>query len=300
MQLSKNEGAMDRFYRGLIGALLLIGAFFWLSGLIKIIFYTFGAYFALTASFGFCLIYLFLTHSSFNRSYEEMNKPKVKSLLIAIIIILIAGSITSHFWTKSIFLKDFADLNDDYKKVLFSAAQENREISIRNYGLFSDKLNSFYEKYNSYRPFVIKMDWQFGNSLNEIQKIAKNSKDKIYYGNLTSAYFELDSIRPILNDILRRNKLDSIKVSLVDFNEVLRIITDAAENKNPQEVNKMYYLTNEKLKDMEIKLNSTEVQLLRLNLDSLNDIAKRNELDKLPSKAQELKSSYLRVYMKYG
>ncbi len=300
MRLLKNEGIMDRFCRGLIGVLLLIGAFFWLSGLIKILAYIFGIYLAATAAFGFCPIYLFLTHSSFNRSYEELNKPKIKSLIITIIIILIAGSIISHFWTKSIFLKDFNDLNSDYKQVLFNAAQEDREMSIRNYGLFSDKLDSFYDKYSAYRPFIIKRDGQFGNSLNEVQKIAKNSKDKITYGNLTSAYFELDSIRPILNDILRRNKLASVKVSLVDFNEVLRSITDAAENKNAQEVAKIYYLTNEKLKDVEIKLNNTEVQMLRVNLDSLNDFAKRNELDKLPSKAAELKSSYLRVYMKYG
>jgi hypothetical protein len=300
MQLPKNEGIMERFYRSILGIILLISAFFWLSGLAEILAYIFGIYLTATAASGFCPIYLFLAHSSFNRSYDEANKPKVKGLLITLAIILILGSLISHFWTKSLFTADFNDLNNNYKQVLFGAAQENRETSIKNYGLFLTNLNVFYEKYSSYKPFVIKRDSQFDSSLIEAQKIAKNSKDKINYGNLTSAYFELDSIRPVFNDILRRNKLSSVKVLIIDFNEVLGPIADAAENKKVQEVIRMYYLANERLKDIESDLNNTEVKMLRVNLDSLKDLAERDEINKLPPKARELKSSYLRAYMKYG
>jgi hypothetical protein len=58
--MKKNEGTTDRILRALLGVLLLIVAYYFVSGALSIILYILGAVALLTAITGFCALYTLL------------------------------------------------------------------------------------------------------------------------------------------------------------------------------------------------------------------------------------------------
>ena len=53
----KNESTQDRIIRAILGAALLLVAYFWLSGVWAVIFNIVGIISLFTAATGFCLLY---------------------------------------------------------------------------------------------------------------------------------------------------------------------------------------------------------------------------------------------------
>jgi hypothetical protein len=299
VNLPKNVGTLDRFLRALIAEALFILAFFWSKGIIRVTLFICTAILLISIITSFSLVYAVLALSTKIKPYEESIAPKRKILLIILIIFLIGCSIISYYYTRQQFLQQVDNLEASYKPLLLSTIQEKRKDSITNYEIFKEQFDFFYNSYSDYRPVVIRLDSEFTNDLTEIKLLIEHSRAKVIYGNITAAYLELDLIRPILNNMLRRNGLDNIKVQLVDLQEAIDLIADSAKKGDANEVISRYYLANEKLKDVEVKINTTEMQFVREHLNALQSLAKQKDIDKLPSKAAELKSSYLRVYLYY-
>jgi hypothetical protein len=46
-------------------------------------------------------------------------------------------------------------------------------------------------------------------------------KDAVYTGNLPESHLAFEKIRPIFQDILKRNNFSLLAVSLVDFHDVM-------------------------------------------------------------------------------
>lgn len=284
----RNVSTIGRFYRAIFGEILLLAAFFWVAGLVRVIAYVFSLILIFNALTGFCLVYKIFDISTYIKTKEEEYQTKKKLLVIIVIVFIIAGAIASYFVTKNQFLNDFNRINKDYKKLLVSTSQNNRADSIANYEYLAADYESFYEKYSSYKPYVIRKDKSFGADIKKIKEIIEESKHKIYYGNITSGYIALGSIRPVINDIRRRNKLEGDKAAFSDFYGPMEILIDAAKAGDIQEIERSYPLANEKLKYIESFMNTSEVQSIRINLDNIYTLAKKRELEKLSLRAAEL------------
>lgn len=300
MDWDKNVGVMDRFYRAIFGIIFLLAAFFWTESIVRIIFYIFAFILLFNALTGFCLIYKVLGVSTCVRVKEELYESRKRWLLAIIVCFLIIGTIGSYFITKNNFLKDFNKINNDYKTLLLSTSQENRGESINDYERLASDYNSFYDKYYSYRPYAIKGDKEFGKDLREIREIIEEARHKITYGNITAGYNTLETIRPIINDIRIRNELQSNRAAFSEFYGPMKILIDAARVGDIQEVQRAYLIADEKLKYIESFANNSEVGLIRINLDSVYNLAQAKEAEKIPSRAAELKSSYLKAYLQAG
>jgi hypothetical protein len=91
-----------------------------------------------------------------------------------------------------------------------------------------------------------------------------------------------------------------LSIALVDFHDVMELILDAANAKDPQKVIALYPQLEEKLKAVEQVTNDDEIQAIRKNLDELLKLAQDNKIEELPGKADKLKSSFVKVYLKRG
>jgi predicted phage tail protein len=55
--MAKNEGGVDRIVRAIVGAVLIIAAFFLAANGLTVLFYVVGVMFVITAMTGFCALY---------------------------------------------------------------------------------------------------------------------------------------------------------------------------------------------------------------------------------------------------
>ena len=62
----------------------------------------------------------------------------------------------------------------------------------------------------------------------------------------------------------------------------------------------LYSPVSDNLKVVESEVNDAEIQLIRKNLDDLLELAKQTRNDQLSAKGEELKSSFVKVYLKRG
>jgi hypothetical protein len=197
----------------------------------------------------------------------------------------------------SLFLDDFNSVNNPYKETLFTTGQGRRNESINNYVNLTDALTAFQEKYKDYRPSVIKSDEQFSGDMMNVSVIISGVKDDVYTGNLTEAHKKLEEVRPIFQSILNRNGLLPLSVALVDFHDVMEKVLDAANNKDASKVLEVYPKADEKLRAVEAISNEPGIKAIRANLDEIMSLAKENNAAGLPTKAGDLKASYVKVYL---
>ena len=197
----------------------------------------------------------------------------------------------------SLFLDDFNSVNNPYKETLFTTGQGRRNESINNYVNLTEALTAFQEKYKDYRPSVIKSDEQFSGDMMNVSAIISGVKDDVYTGNLTEAHKKLEEVRPIFQNILNRNGLLPLSVALVDFHDVMENVLDAANNKDASKVLEVYPKADEKLRAVEAISNEPGIKAIRANLDEIMSLAKENNAAELPTKAGDLKASYVKVYL---
>lgn len=76
--------------------------------------------------------------------------------IIGIALISILFGFASSFFTKKIFLEDFATMNNNYKQLLFNSGKEKRAESISFYEKLIPAYNEFQEKYIQYQPIAIR------------------------------------------------------------------------------------------------------------------------------------------------
>jgi len=299
MKEYQNEGTIDRFARLFVAAFLLLGAYFWVGGVWQIVLYVLAAISLFTALTGFCLLYKVLRLSGTKESKPLPTSVSIV-LVVLLMVLLIVGSYYSAFFTKKFFLDDYNQMNNYYKQTLFFTGQDKRTEAIENYDNLVLKYEDFLTKYSAYRPYALRNDSYFATDIQAVSDKINSLHDAVYSGNLYEAHLAFETIRPVFQDILKRNNFSMLAVVLVDFHDSMEKIIDAADAKDVAQVKSTYVEVDTKLKEVEAIANDAEIQAIRTNLDTVLILAEQEQSDLLPAKAAELKSSFVKVYLKRG
>lgn len=296
----KNEHTVDQAVRFVLAEILFLTAFFWLGGFWMYIVFALSLVMFVTGITGFCALYKIFGIDT-NKSFPQVSKKIATIVTVLILVALgIGGSYASMFFSKKIFLEDYAAMNNYYKQALFFTGQDKREESIKNYTKLVEEFGDFSEKYQKYHPFVISRDKQFNSDLAKVSEIIASQSQIISAGDLKSSHLTLETVRPIFQDILKRNGFSMLAVYLVDFHDAMEKIIDRADAKDASGLVAVYAEVDIKLKEVEAVANDEEIQLIRRNLDEIYVMAQQNKSGDLSAKAAELKSSFVKVYLQRG
>jgi hypothetical protein len=300
MKIIKNIGTIDKVFRLIISEILLIIAIFWTSGVLQIILYILAFILIITSVLSFCGLYKMLKINTYNLNKKSLSRKVLIVITVLMIAIAILGSYFSIFFTKKFFLEDYTKMNQYYKQTLFYTGQNDREKSIENYNNLVLNYEIFYKKYSRYHPYTISMDKNFDNDIGKIRLTILALKDSVLSGNLPSVHQDFEIIRPIFQDILKRNNFSLLAISLVDFHDAMEKIITAADAKDENALISIYPEVDLKLKEVENIVNDTEIQNIRTKLNEVLSLAQSGQIDLLSSKAAELKSAFVKVYLKRG
>lgn len=300
MKITKNIGVLDRIIRLIVAEIVLLLAFFWTSGVLQVVFYVFAFVMVVTALLRFCGLYTFLGVNTYQSKEKAMSKSRLMSSILGIILVAVLGSYYSNFFTKKFFLEDFNRMNNYYKQTLFYTGQNNRAEAMSNYANLVTEYNTFYSKYSKYHPYVIISDTKFNADIETVKNLITSLQDNVTNGDLPSTHKEFEAIRPIFQDILKRNGFSMLAVYLVDFHDAMEKIIAAADEKNASEIIAVYSMVSDKLKAVEDVANDIEIQTIRQKLEQVVTSAREGNLEVLPTQASELKSSFVKVYLKRG
>ncbi|NTW27450.1 MAG: DUF2892 domain-containing protein [Candidatus Moranbacteria bacterium] len=294
----KNEGFVERGIQASISAVLLIGAVFWLAGTWSYVIGGLSVLIGIFAIIGFCPLYVVL---GIKRQQSVEHVLRKSSIIVVIYLsLLIAGGYASIFFSKKFFIEDFNVMNNDYKQTLFNTGQEKRTESIENYDKLVASYAVFENKYLAYRPYALRSDKLFEGDLKKIAKIIAGAKDGVYGGDLKAMHLEFEKVRPITQEMFKRNGFSMLAITLVDFHDSMEKVLDKANVKDTSGVIAAYVEADDKLVEVEKEANDEEIKTIRKNLEDLLQMAKDGKLDGLPAKSAELKSSFVKVYLKRG
>ncbi|MFA5994456.1 MAG: DUF2892 domain-containing protein [Parcubacteria group bacterium] len=294
----KNEGFVERGIQLTLSATLLVLALYWLSGVWAWITGAFALVVMIFAIMGFCLLYALLKVRK-----DNLGQPTVINISIIMIIylaVLIGGGYASNFFSRKFFVEDFNAMNQYYKQALFETGQEKRPEARRNYDALVASYAVFQQKYTRYQPYVLRGDAQLIADLEKVAKIITDTKQDVYDGDLKKAHLALEQVRPLTQEIFKRNGFSMLAVTLVDFHDSMEKVLDVANAKNAAGVLAAYPEASDKLAAVEKEASDAEIQLIRANLDALLQLATENKNEALPAKAAELKSSFVKVYLQRG
>ena len=296
----RNENTLDRIIRLMLGLVFFQLAFFWLGGIWQVSFYILGTVMVITAAVGFCPLYKILGLSTYREKAQPLGQVWIILSVLILAVILVAGSYASDFFSRKLFLDDYNRMNHYYKQTLFTTGQNNREQAIANYEQLATEYAAFQAKYSTYQPYAIKGDPQFKADLAQVATMITGVEDEVYSGDLSQAHLTLEQVRPVFQDIFKRNNFSLLAVALVDFHDAMERILEAANAKDAQQVVTLYPEVSAKLKMVEVEANDTEIQTIRRHLDNLLSLAESSAADELPARASELKSSFVKVYLTRG
>lgn len=300
MKFTKNVGGLDIVLRLLIAEILLLDAFFWSHGAMQVVLYIFAAAAFFTATFGFCGLYTILGVTTCPIKTSGFSKMKRLISFAVLALVFLLGSYYSNFFTKKFFLEDFSRMNQHYKQTLFFTGQNNRDESVKNYKNLVTEYAMFQSKYSKYHPYVIASDAQFNSDIEKVNQTINALGEQVEKGDLPTTHKDLETIRPIFQDILKRNGFSMLAVYLVDFHDVMELVLDSANAKNSAEVISTYTLADSKLKTVEEVANDEEIQTIRQKLEIVLFLAKSGNSEALPKAGGELKSAFVKVYLKRG
>lgn len=295
----KNEGIVERSIQATIASLLFLGGFFWTGGILQVALFAMTVLIGIFAVIGFCPLYKVIGKNK-NCSTVKLTKKKISFLLFWIIIFLSVGSYASIFLTEKIFVEDFNVMNKDYKQTLFETGQEKRKESKENYDKLVNSYALFENKYLNYRPYSSRSDSLFESDLEKIEAIILGAKDGVYNGDLKAMHLEFEKVRPLTQDILKRNGFSMLAITLVDFHDSMEKVLEPANEKDAVGVIAAYVEANSKMIAVEQEANDVEIKEIRKNLEEILELAKNGQLEQLPTKAGELKSSFVKVYLARG
>lgn len=282
-----NLSTSERVIRSLAGEFMMVLSYFWLTDALQIIFYVIGALLLITGIVGYCSIYQLLKN---NKNQKCFTHEGIATLIIVMMVFGFAASYLSIFFSDKMFLNDFKTVNNYYKKTLFNTAQDKRTDSITNYEQFMAHLGKFRSKYSHFRPFSIKDDKQFDHDIARIFEITSTTEE-VYYGDLSKAHKNLETIRPIFAELLKRSHFSLYQESLNDLADQVDVMVEAAENKDKDMILKSYYAADEFLMQVESESQGKSTDV-RTKIEELHYLAEKGSLDKLPEKGEELEQSF--------
>jgi hypothetical protein len=295
----KNITGIDRFLRLLLGVLLLQAAFFWLGGALGWIAYGAAAIMLVTSAWGFCPLYRLLGFGA--HSGSAPRGLVVRLVAIALLLgVAVGGSVASNFFSRKIFLEDFNAMNPSYKQTLFLTGKGEREKAVANYEQLLPAYQKFQDKYTAYQPYALRNDKQLASDLASVAAMLNGVNEGVRSGDLHQAHLDLEKVRPVFQELFKRNGFSMLSVSLVDFHDAMELMLDAAHAKDAAQIGTLYPQVSEKLKAVEAEAQDAEIVAIRSALDELLALAKDAKLDLLAAQAERLKSSFVKVYLQRG
>jgi hypothetical protein len=160
--------------------------------------------------------------------------------------------------------------------------------------------DAFYQKYSRYHPYVIKGDLKFNTDITAVKDLITSLQNKVTSGDLPATHKEFEAIRPIFQDILKRNGFSMLAVYLVDFHDAMEKVIAGADSKDASQVIAVYQEVSDKLKAVEGVANDAEIQTIRQKLEQVTASARSGNVEVLPAQGAELKSAFVKVYLKKG
>ena len=299
MNINTNEGTIDRYIRAILGAVLLAYGVFWVGGTIQIIAVILGVILVATGLSGFCPLYQIFKIKS-NRLPAKPGGLGLKILPVVVILTLVVASFASVYITRKQYLENYNTMNADYKQALFQTGQKNRAESVKYYSQLQASYAVFSNLYQGYRPYALWGDQKFSTDLASVQGIITSARDNVQTGDLALAHTTLEQVRPIFQDVFKRNGFSMLAINLVDFHDVMEKLIDASGKKDAAEVIRVYSEADTLLKNVEAEVNDGDIKAIRQNLDGLLKLAQDGKLDELAKKADDLKKSFVKVYLIRG
>jgi hypothetical protein len=296
----QNLHPIDRFVRAVLAIALFELGYFWLAGSLQIGAYVVGAALLVTAALRFCPLYKILGLRTGGANTKTPGAIYWGLAVVVLLVEIVAGSYASNFVTRKLFLEDFNAMNDHYKQTLFLTGKNERAKAIEKYDLLIPAYANFQLKYSAYRPYALKNDGQLSSDLAAVQGMVAGVNDLVRTGDLHEAHLALEKVRPVFQDVFKRNGFSMLSVALVDFHDAMELMLDAATAKDADKLSALYPEVSGKLAAIEAEANDSEIQTIRKNLDGLLSLASAKALDGLPAAGDALKSSFVKVYLKRG
>jgi Protein of unknown function (DUF2892) len=299
-KIMKNVHSLDRIARLLLAAVLLELAYFWLAGSWQIAGYVAGAVMVATAAMGFCPIYKILGIGTTSKSAAAPSTALVSIAVVVLVGVVVGGSYASAFFSRKLFLEEFNAMNNFYKQTLFLTGKNEREKAITNYEQLLPAYQQFQTKYTRYQPYALKGDTQLPLDMVRVATMLVDVNTLVRTGDLHQAHLDLEKVRPVFQEMFKRNGFSMLAVALVDFHDAMELVLDAATQKDTAKLIGLYPQVSDKLKAVEAETNDAEIQEIRKNLDELLAMANGASIDTMPAKGEVLKSSFVKVYLKRG
>jgi hypothetical protein len=298
----KNVSGFDRFLRALVGTLALLLAIFWLGGVAQIVAYAVGAVLLLTALIGFCPIYALLGLGKPASPGMAASSGRFKYVLAGLVLVATAagGAYGSQFFSKKFFLEDFNAMNNFYKQTLFLTGKSEREKAVANYDQLLTAYSGFQAKYLAWQPLALKGDPAFSSDLGKVDGILQGVNGLVRSGDLQQAHLALEGVRPVFQGIFKRNGFSMLAVTLVDFHDAMELMLDAGNAKDAAQLQSLYPEVDTKMKAIEAEATDADIQAIRTNLDGLYKAAQDGDTESLPKRSDQLKSSFVKVYLQRG
>ena len=299
----KNIRPLDRLLRAVLGLAALEVGFFWLAGGWQWASYGVGAVLLATAAMNYCPLYQLVGLKPGAASVGKVSRWPAALAALVLLLELVGGSYASAFFTRKWFLEDFNAMNDHYKQTLFLTGKNERAKANAKYDLLMPAYARFQAKYAQYRPYALRGDGQFTADLEQVQAMLVGVNDLVRTGDLHEAHLALEKVRPVFQDMFKRNGFSMLAVALVDFHDAMELMLDAAAARDAQKLTALYPEVSDKLKAIEAEAHDAEIQLIRKNLDALAALATMSgskALEALPPAADTLKTSFVKVYLQRG
>ena len=298
--LVKNMHALDRLLRILLAVVCIELAYFWLAGGWRMAAWAAGAILLATAVTRFCPLYRLAGFSTLRGAARGTGAVAQAIAAVLLVAALAGGAVASSFFTRKLFIEDFNAMNNFYKQTLFLTGRNERVKAVANYDLLLTEYRSFQHKYSSYRPYALKGDAQFDADLSKVAGILAAVDGGVRGGDLQQAHLDLEQIRPVFQEMFKRNGFSMLAVALVDFHDAMELMLEAANARDSARLVALHAVVSDKLKAVEAEANDSEIQAIRNNLDGLAALARAARIEQLPAKGEELKSSFVKVYLKRG
>jgi hypothetical protein len=296
----KNIRSIERPVRFALGLLAVEAGFFWLAGPAQWAAYAAGAVLALTALIGFCPLYRLL---GIGRSLPPAGRSGVLARYVlpaALVLALAAAAYASAFATRKFFLEEFNAMNNEYKQTLLFTGKNEPGPAATHAERLAQLYGGFQDKYAAYRPPALRGDAQFGPDLARVAAILAAGRAELAAGELPRAHLTFEQARPLLQGMLKRNDFSLLAVALVDFHDPMELLLAAAAAKDSARIVALHPQVSEAFKAVEQQAGDPEIAAIRSNLDGLLALALAGNANALPAKADELKRSFVKVYLARG
>lgn len=298
--MTENTGWPDRLIRITLGIALCEVAYFWIPVPWQYLAWLGGGILLFTGAMGTCPVYHLAGVSTVRKGASEPGKILQIAAVIGLVVLMVAGSTASDFFTRKIFLEDYNAMNQYYKQALFLTGQNDRAGAVRNYERLVGEYATFHDKYSNYRPYAVKADKQFDVDLDKVAALIAAPAVEVRSGDLHQAHLALEKVRPVFQELFKRNHFSLLAITLVEFHDVMELMLDAANEQSAEKTIALYPRVSDVLKAIEAESNDGEIQAIRSNLDAMLGLAKAGQAAGLPAAGEALKSSFVKVYLKRG